>query len=78
MRRGEAASSASLRRSAATCWSTVRVLTDHLLAPELAEEELRRAGFEIAARNDEFVEHRNTRTLEWLILARRPKDSAGK
>jgi len=56
----------------------VRVLTDHLLAPELAEEELRRAGFEIAARNDEFVEHRNTRTLEWLILARRPKDSARK
>ena len=45
---------------------------EHVIAPELAEAELRRTGFEIVARNDEFNEHRDSGTSEWLILARRP------
>lgn len=44
----------------------------HNLAPELAEDDLRRAGFEILARNDEFIIRRGSGEVEWLILARRP------
>ncbi len=46
---------------------------DHLIAPELAEAELRRAGFEIAVRRDDFVAH--GQHSEWLIVARRPGSS---
>jgi len=45
---------------------------DHLIAPELVERELRRAGFEIDARHDDFILGENQ--PEWLIQARRPRD----
>jgi hypothetical protein len=43
---------------------------DHLIAPELAEDELRRAGFEIGARRDDFIPEEQR--SQWLIQARRP------
>jgi len=46
-------------------------LTDHLIAPELVEDELRRAGFEIGARHDDFIP--GDKRPQWLIQARRPK-----
>lgn len=45
-------------------------VADHLIAPEIAEAELQRAGFEISARRDDFVQRKER--AEWLILARRP------
>jgi len=44
---------------------------EHLIAPELAEAELRRAGFEIGARRDDFISRE--RSAQWLIQARRPQ-----
>jgi predicted methyltransferase len=43
---------------------------DHLIAPELAEEELRRAGFTITRREDDFLTREGS--PEWLIQASRP------
>lgn len=43
---------------------------DHVIAPELVEAELRRAGFAVEARRDEFVSTGQRR--EWLIRVRRP------
>jgi SAM-dependent methyltransferase len=43
---------------------------DHLLAPELAEEEVRRAGFEVASRRDDFIAGEGRQ--QWLLQARRP------
>jgi SAM-dependent methyltransferase len=48
---------------------------DHLIAPEIAEEELRSGGFEIVERSDDFVARPNQD--EWLIAARRPAAAAG-
>lgn len=42
----------------------------HLIAPELVVEDLRRAGFEIQTRQEEFV--RNGDSRQWLIVSRRP------
>ena len=59
-------------------WSTSRrhepradQVKQHVLAPELAEAELRRHGFEIEARRDDFVTADDHR--EWLIQACRPR-----
>lgn len=43
---------------------------DHVIAPEIAEEELRRAGFAIVSRDDDFIPRE--RRAQWLIAARRP------
>jgi SAM-dependent methyltransferase len=43
---------------------------DHLIAPELAEGELRAAGFEVSLRRDDFVTREDRG--DWLIQARRP------
>jgi hypothetical protein len=43
----------------------------HVIAPELVEQDLKAANFEILARNDEFVVLPGTDRVDWLILARR-------
>lgn len=43
---------------------------DHLIAPEMAEEELRRAGFAILGRDDDFISRQGSG--QWLIQASRP------
>lgn len=46
---------------------------DHLIAPDFVERDLREAGFEIVARNDQFVEHKDSKTRQAFVLARRPR-----
>ncbi len=46
---------------------------EHLLAPELAEQDLREAGLVIVQRDDAFVRSADAERGEWLILARRPE-----
>jgi ubiquinone/menaquinone biosynthesis C-methylase UbiE len=45
---------------------------NHVLAPELAEVEIRQAGFEILKRDDSFVNDPDKEGGKWLIVARRP------
>lgn len=50
---------------------------NHVLAPELAEQDLRLEGFEILARNDDFILYPDSGRQDWLILARRAKSADG-
>jgi len=45
---------------------------NHRLAPELAEAELRQAGFEIVSRKDDFVDWPDQEIGRWMIICRRP------
>ena len=49
---------------------------NHKLAPELAEPEIRQAGFEILARVDDFVDRPDDEGGQWMIVARRPSPPA--
>jgi protein-L-isoaspartate O-methyltransferase len=49
---------------------------NHMIAPELAEQDLLREGFEILARNDDFIQYPDAGRQDWLILARRPRNPA--
>ena len=44
----------------------------HVIAPELVEQDLRAAGFDVVMRNDEFLARKGEKTTDWCILARRP------
>lgn len=44
----------------------------HEIAPELVEQELRQAGYEIVERRDPFTERNAGELINWLIVARRP------
>jgi SAM-dependent methyltransferase len=46
---------------------------EHLLAPELAEQDLREAGFVIIQCDESFVRSADVKRDEWLLLARRPE-----
>src|ERR1039457_1367618 len=43
---------------------------NHVLRLDLAADELRRAGFEVLARDDHFVDDPDSEGIEWLIVAR--------
>lgn len=45
---------------------------NHVLAPDLAEPEIRQAGFEIVARLDDFINRPDEEESRWMIVARRP------
>jgi ubiquinone/menaquinone biosynthesis C-methylase UbiE len=45
---------------------------NHVLAPELAEADIREAGFEILQRDDTFVDDPDREGGQWMIVARRP------
>ncbi len=45
---------------------------NHRLAPELAEAELRQAGFEILSRVDGFIDPPDEEGGQWMIVSRRP------
>jgi len=47
-------------------------IENHRLAPELAETELREAGFEILSRVDDFVDWPDQEVGRWMIIGRRP------
>ena len=46
---------------------------NHVLGPELAEAELKAAGFEITSRQDDFVDRPDEEDAKWMIVSRRPK-----
>jgi len=48
-----------------------KLVKDHMMTPELAEEELRKAGFQIGGRRDEFIAQREE-NFQWMITARKP------
>ncbi len=43
---------------------------NHVLRPDLAEQELRNAGFRIVSRDDSFVDNPGSEGTDWLIVAR--------
>lgn len=44
----------------------------HALAPEYAEAEFRDAGFDIASRDDHFIDRPDEEQARWMIVCRRP------
>ena len=44
----------------------------HVIAPEVAEPELRAAGFDIAARRNDFIDRPDEEEIKWMIVGRRP------
>ena len=45
---------------------------NHTIAPEVAEQEFRAAGFEIASRRDDFVDQPDDESTRWIMICRRP------
>ncbi|MBI3698042.1 MAG: methyltransferase domain-containing protein [Acidobacteria bacterium] len=45
---------------------------NHKISPDLAEQELRAAGFEIRERQDAFIDNPDVEGTTWMIVARRP------
>src|SRR5260370_40483103 len=45
---------------------------NHVIAPEVVEPELRAAGFEIAARRDDFIDRPDEEEIKWMIVGLRP------
>ncbi len=43
---------------------------NHVMMPDLAQEDLRRAGFEVLSRDDHFVDDPDSERILWLIVAR--------
>jgi predicted methyltransferase len=48
-------------------------IKNHVLSPELAEAELKAAGFEVVSRQDDFVDRPDEEDAKWMIVSRRPK-----
>lgn len=44
----------------------------HALLPDFAEAEFRAAGFEIASRNDHFIDRPDEEQARWMIVCRKP------
>jgi predicted methyltransferase len=45
---------------------------NHVIAPEVVEPELRAAGFEIAARRNDFIDRPDEEEIKWMIVGLRP------
>ncbi len=45
---------------------------NHVIAPDLVEPELRAAGFEVAARRNDFIDRPDEEEIKWMIVGRRP------
>jgi len=45
---------------------------NHVIAPELVEQELREFGFQILERRDQFIDYGDEESVNWLIVAQRP------
>jgi len=43
---------------------------NHVMNPDLAQNELRAAGFAVLRRDDHFVDDPDTERTEWLIVAK--------
>jgi len=45
---------------------------NHVIAPDLAESELRGAGFEVVSRDDRFIDNPDEESVRWMIVFRKP------
>lgn len=45
---------------------------NHVIAPEVVEQELREFGFQILERRDQFIDNPDEESVNWLIVAQRP------
>ena len=46
---------------------------NHVIAPDLAESEIRGAGFEVVSRDDHFIDHPDEESTRWMIVFRKPQ-----
>lgn len=46
---------------------------NHVIAPELVEQELRSFGFQVLERRDQFIDNADEESAYWLIVAKRPR-----
>lgn len=45
---------------------------NHVIAPDLAESEIRKAGFEVVSRDDRFIDNPDEESTRWMIVFRKP------
>jgi ubiquinone/menaquinone biosynthesis C-methylase UbiE len=45
---------------------------NHVIAPDLAESEIRHAGFEVVSRDDHFIDNPDEESTRWMIVFRKP------
>ena len=45
---------------------------NHVIAPEIVEQELRAAGFAILERRDGFIDNPDDERAHWMLAAQRP------
>ncbi len=45
---------------------------NHVIAPDLAESEIRQAGFEVISRDDHFIDKPDEESTRWMIVFRKP------
>jgi len=45
---------------------------NHVIAPDLAESEIRAAGFEVISRDDRFIDNPDEESTRWMIVFRKP------
>lgn len=48
---------------------------NHVIAPELAESEIRQAGMELMSRDDHFIDNPDEESTRWMIVFRKPASS---
>ena len=46
---------------------------NHVIAPDLAEAEIRDAGFEVVSRDDHFIDRPDEESTRWMIVFRAPE-----
>ena len=50
---------------------------NHVIAPDIAESEIRRAGFEVVSRDDHFIDKHDEESTRWIIVFQKPLAKAG-
>jgi ubiquinone/menaquinone biosynthesis C-methylase UbiE len=50
---------------------------NHVIAPDIAESEVRSAGFEVISRDDHFIDKPDEESTRWMIVFRKPGPKPG-
>jgi ubiquinone/menaquinone biosynthesis C-methylase UbiE len=50
---------------------------NHVIAPDIAESEIRSAGFEVISRDDHFIDKPDEESTRWMIVFRKPGPKPG-
>lgn len=46
---------------------------NHVINPDIAEAEIRQAGFDVISRDDHFIDHPDEESTRWMIAFRKPR-----